>query len=151
MHLRVMPLSLASVPPGEIRVILSRGLEVEHEIFCMKTRDLGGSVMQIVSHLGEVASRPPQLCSHAAQQMWSAALQSEEQRKHFERGGSKLYTTSAAPDRAVQATAVAWPCRRSPARWGDKQRWALCLRGVKPCVAAQQQLYADVSCVQHKA
>ena len=91
----------------------------------------------------------PQLCSSAAQHLWNAALHSEERQKHFERGGSKLCTPSAAPERAVQVTIVAWPCKSSAERFGaerggGEQRWALRLEDVPARKAAALQLHADV-------
>ena len=100
--------------------------------------------MQVVSHPGEVDTRPLQSCSYAAQLLWSAALQTEERRKHFERGGSRLYSLSAARQRAVEATIVAWPCRSSAERRGDAQHWALRLMNVPAHKAAALQLQADV-------
>ena len=100
----------------------------------INTRKQGVSVMQVVSHPGEVDPQPLDSCRYAAQQLWSAALQSEERQNNFQRGGSKLYTTSAVPERAVQVTIVAWPRRSSAERCGaerpgDAHRWALCLKG----------------------
>ena len=105
--------------------------------------------MQEVSHPGEVDPQALLSCSYAAQHLWRAALQSEERREHFVRGGSQLYTISAAPERAVQATIVTWPCGTHESRaerWRDTQRWALCLRGAPAHATAPKQPQADVKC-----